>query len=141
MRNRIRCYKESPMCLSVTLSKSAENDRTLLDTLRIGLCSQCFPEPLRPFTYSPRADESSLIDHIMICHGLHQSWASRRQESFRIHGQPTSEILAIFMGQPTSAESEKDVRHFYLNKKSRRRTSCVYLDNKSQRKGQMFRKN
>ena len=27
--------------------------------------------------------------------------------------RPTSEILAIFMGQPTSAESEKDVRHLF----------------------------
>ena len=42
--------------------------------------------------------------HIMMSHGLHESWQGRCQESFRIHGQLTSEILVIFLGQLTLAE-------------------------------------
>ena len=50
--------------------------------------------------------------HIMISHGLHNTWASRPGESYVIHGQPASadpEILTYFMSQPTSAGRTSDV--------------------------------
>ena len=55
--------------------------------LQRSLCRCLLCNSMYVLTRSQRGSEPS---HIMMSHGLHESWQGRCRESFRIHGQPAS---------------------------------------------------
>ena len=62
--------------------------------------------------------------HIMMSHGLHESWQGRCRESFRIHGQPASADVGdscYFLGSANVGQSQRCFSNISLNSKSRRK--------------------
>ena len=65
-----------------------------------------------------------LVHHIMMSHGLHESWQGRCRESFRIHGQPTLADVrdsCYFLGSANVGQSWRFFSDISLNSKSRRK--------------------
>ena len=65
-----------------------------------------------------------LVHHIMMSHGLHESWQGRCRESFRIHGQPTLADVGdscYFLGSADIGRSRRFLSDISLNSKSWRK--------------------
>ena len=62
--------------------------------------------------------------HIMMSHGLHESWQGRCRESFRIHGQLASANVGdscYFLGSADVGRSRRCFSDISLNSKSQRK--------------------
>ena len=74
--------------------------------------------------WTPSLISFAQTDHIMMSHGLHESWQGWCQDSFRIHGQPMSANIrdsCYFLGSANVGWSWGRISDISLNKKSQRR--------------------
>ena len=77
-----------------------------------------------PMLESGEACHSMFASHIMMSHGLHESWQGRCQESFRIHGQLTLADVGdscYFLGSADIGQSWRFFSDISLNSKSWRK--------------------
>ena len=76
------------------------------------------------WSYESDEEGGRRVGHIMMSHGLHESWQRRCRESFRIHGQLALADIGdscYFLGSADVGQSQRFFSDISLNSKSRRK--------------------